>query len=60
MNFVERFTNWFQNLGKVKKPVINDAPLFILVTRGLERAKVTKIHYKPKIVTEVAIINEDD
>ena len=40
--------------------MINDGPLFILVTRRLIRAKVTKIHYKPEIVTEVAIINEVD
>ena len=39
--------------------MINDLP-FILVTRRLLRAKVTKIHYKPEIVREVAIINEDD
>ena len=39
--------------------MINDLP-FILVTRRLLRAKVTKIDYKPEIVKEVAILNEDD
>ena len=39
--------------------MINDLP-FILVTRRLLRAKVTKSYYKPEIVREVAIINEDD
>ena len=31
-----------------------------LITRRLLRTKVTKIDYKPEIVREVAIINEDD
>ena len=39
--------------------MIIDLP-FILVTRRLLRAKVTKVDYKPEIVREVAIINEDD
>ena len=39
--------------------MINDLPS-ILVTRRLLRAKVTKIHCKPEIVREVAIINKDD
>ena len=39
--------------------MINDLP-FILVTRRLLRTKVTKINYKPEIVRQVAIINEDD
>lgn len=39
--------------------MINHLPI-ILVARRLLRAKVSKIHYKPKIVRDVAIINEDD
>ena len=39
--------------------MINDLP-FIVVNIRLLRTKVTKIDYKPEIVREVAIINEDD